>query len=269
MTRRKKNPQSSNIWWVMGLPLLLAVVSLGCGLSGAIANLRAEPTFEPTRTPMPTFTATPPGESFLEIATPEPVVEEAPVTEPIEAEADAAVEEPVEAAEDEEAVAVEEAVVAEEEEEVAEEAAPAAGTTVTLTVRQDMNVRTGPGTNYPVAGPGPAGSSAQVLGRNADASWLQVEYPPGSGSKGWLYADLVDVSGDPVAVAVVQAPAAPAAAPAPAPQPQAEAPPPAPPQPQYQFTPGAWHASENAAIVHFKGRIKDEGGNLVNGYSVR
>jgi hypothetical protein len=68
-------------------------------------------------------------------------------------------------------------------------------------------------------------------------------------------------------VAVAQAPPPPAAPAAPAAQPQEQAPAP-PPEPKYQFTPTGWHASENAAIVQFKGRIKDEGGNPVNGYSV-
>jgi hypothetical protein len=39
------------------------------------------------------------------------------------------------------------------------------------------------------------------------------------------------------------------------------------PQP-FQFTPTAWHADGNPAIVHFRGTIRDEAGNPVNGYSV-
>jgi hypothetical protein len=136
---------------------------------------------------------------------------------------------------------------------------------LTITLIQDMNVRSGPGTNYPVIGPGPAGESTDVLGRNADSSWLQVEYPPADDGIGWVYAPLVQVNGDPKTVDVVEVAPPPAAA---APPPQEEAPPPAPPPPKYQFTPTGWHASENAEIIHFKGRIKDEGGNLVNGFSL-
>jgi hypothetical protein len=41
------------------------------------------------------------------------------------------------------------------------------------------------------------------------------------------------------------------------------------PVPQkYQFTPSAWHADGNKGIVHFRGTIRDEGENPVNGYSV-
>lgn len=36
----------------------------------------------------------------------------------------------------------------------------------------------------------------------------------------------------------------------------------------YQFTSTSWYTASNDAIVHFKGVIRDEVGNLVNGYSV-
>jgi hypothetical protein len=128
-----------------------------------------------------------------------------------------------------------------------------------------MNVRSGPGTNYPVIGAGPAGESARVVGRNSDGSWLQVEYPSADGT-GWLYAPLVDVAGNPESVAVAQV--APPPAPTQPPQPTEPPAPPPPPEKKYQFTPTGWHASGNAGIVHFKGRLRDEGGNLVNGFSV-
>ena len=257
MTTNK--PQSHALGWVLALPLLLALISLGCGLSNRIASLRSEPASLPTRTPMPTFTPTPQGAAFVEVAVADS-----------QAQAAAEVIEPT-AGPTEAPLPVEPSPLPPPTAEPAAEAEPAApaNTAVTLTIQQDMNVRTGPGTNYPVAGPGPAGATATVIGRNPDGSWLQVEYPPGSGSKGWIYTDLVNVSGDPQAVAVADAPAPPpAAAPAAAAQPeQADAPPPEP-EKKYQFTPTGWFASENAAVVQMKGRIKDEGGNLVNGYSV-
>jgi hypothetical protein len=105
------------------------------------------------------------------------------------------------------------------------------------------------------------------VGRNADSSWVQVEYPLGNDGTGWVYADLVQINGRLDDVAVVNAPPPPVVQ---APPPAAEAPPAPPPEPEikYQFTPTGWHASENAGIVHIKGRIRDEGGNLVNGFSV-
>jgi hypothetical protein len=129
-----------------------------------------------------------------------------------------------------------------------------------------MNVRSGPGTGYPVVGAGTAGDTAKVIGRNADSSWLQVESSDGIG---WLYASLVQINGDPNTVGVVSvAPPPPPTAPPPTPTPEGPPPPPPTPEKKYQFTPTGWHASHNAAIVHFKGRMRDEGGNLVNGYSV-
>jgi uncharacterized protein YraI len=138
--------------------------------------------------------------------------------------------------------------------------------TVIITFQQNMNIRSGPGTNYGIVGAGTVGETARVIGRNQDGSWLQVEYAGAAGGIGWIYTQLVEVKGQPESVAVAEAPPPPpppTRAPEPEPQQPAE-----PPKPQYQFTPTGWHASHNAAIVHFKGRIRDEAGNLVNGYSV-
>lgn len=271
MKRKQNRPRT--LMLILLLPLLLALLSLGCGLSGAIAGLRAEPEFVPTRTPMPTFTPAPTGVAFIEV----PIANESEAVEaePVSADLMEAQEQPsVEVAEPDPQPeqAVEQPRAPEPTEEVAPtlepvEEAPPADDVVTVTVLQDMNVRGGPGTDYPRIGVGPAGASSKVVGRNADGSWLQVEYPPGSSSTGWLFAQLVEVTGNPetAQVVAVDPPPQPVAA---APAPQEEAPPPEP-EVKYQFTPTGWHASENAAIVHFKGRIKDESGNLVNGYSVR
>ena len=245
------------------LTTLFVLLSLGCGLTDRLANLRGADNTLATRTPMPTFTPTAAGQAFIEV----PVVIETEAVEVANVQDQQQTEtiaiEPVSAEPSATPVPIEEPSPTPEPQSVNE--------TVTATVLNDMNVRGGPGTGYPVLGNGPAGASSRVVGRNADASWLQVEYPPGSSSTGWLYTELIQVSGDPQTVQVVQVDPPPqsVAAAQPAAQPQAEAPPPEPEQPKYQFTPTGWHASENAAIVHFKGRIKDEAGNLVNGYSVR
>ncbi len=276
MSRQRNQAQTLTI--TLLLPILLALVSIGCGLTSRIANLRGDGSeFAPTRTPMPTFTPTPAGASFIDVPV---VVDEEPAAEPI---SDVGETQPQPAAEAQ-APAEDQGASPDvvEVSDVEAEAPPAEPTptpeptpeptpdTVTVTVLQDMNVRGGPGTNYPVVGSGPAGATSTVVGRNSDSSWVQVQYPPDSSSTGWLYAELVEVQGDPSTAPVVNVdpPPQPVAA-APAPQPEEEAPPPAPPEKQYQFTPTGWFASENAAIVHFKGRIRDEAGNLVNGYSVR
>jgi uncharacterized protein YraI len=241
--------------WIFMLPIILALTSIGCGLSGILSSIRSggEPT--PTRTPMPTFTPTPDGATFVQgsFDVPSPETSESQEQSPAEAQEEA----PVEAT----------APVESSPTPIPEPTATPVpvNETVTVTLLQDMNVRAGPDTSYPIVGPGPAGESSKVVGRNADSTWLQVEYPLTADGTGWVYAPLVQVTGDPETAPVVQvAPPAQAAAP----PPQQEAPPPAPEPPKYQFTPTGWHASENAAIVHFKGRIKDEGGNLVNGFSV-
>jgi uncharacterized protein YraI len=231
---------------IMAIPVLLMLVSLACGLTDRFSQAAPPGEFAPTRTPVPTFTPTAAGAAFVEVPTisPQPTL---PPPTPTVAQPVSVVATPT------------------------VDASPTpAVQEVTITVLQNMNVRGGPGTNYPIVGPGPAGQSAKVLGRNADASWLQIEYPSADGL-GWIFAKLVQVNGDPQTVSVAQAPPPPAAPPpaaAPQPQPQqAEAPPPAP-EKKYQFTPTGWHASENGAIVQFKGRIKTEGGGLVNGFSV-
>lgn len=243
MTSKKQNTQII----ILVLPALLALVSLGCGLSSMLVSSGGPHEFAPTRTPMPTFTPTPEGVAFVEA----PVDPEGPVPE---------VEAPVEVVQP----------VAEPPSPTpppptpAEPTATATPEGVTVTVLQNMNVRSGPGTNYPVVGAGTAGQTTKVLGRNDDGTWLQVEYPSANGV-GWVFAELVQVTGDAQGVAVAQAPPPPPPTATPVPT---EVPPTPVPEKKYQFTPTGWHASENAAIVHFKGRMRDEGGNLVNGFSV-
>ncbi|MEM7342823.1 MAG: SH3 domain-containing protein, partial [Chloroflexota bacterium] len=134
-----------------------------------------------------------------------------------------------------------------------------------VTILQNMNVRGGPSTQYSVIGAASPGNEARILGRNGDLSWVQVEYPSANGT-GWVYAELVQISGDASTLPIVEvAPPPTPIPPTPVPEPVDTGPPPV----SYQFTPGAWHASENASIVHFKGSIKDGAGNAVNGYSVK
>ena len=55
----------------------------------------------------------------------------------------------------------------------------------------NINIRSGPGTDYPVIGTLPAGESMAITGRNADASWWQVETPGGAG---WIAAFVTTAS---------------------------------------------------------------------------
>jgi TolB protein len=77
-----------------------------------------------------------------------------------------------------------------------------------------LNVRTGPGTAYPVIGVLTQGDVVEVVGKNATSDWLQITHPAGaegdvlSLSKGqaWIAAAYVDLSGSLAVVPEVSAP---------------------------------------------------------------
>jgi uncharacterized protein YraI len=100
----------------------------------------------------------------------------------------------------------------------APEAAPAAASPSTIdgpsvTSAQVINVREGPGTNYPVVGQAAASTGYKVVGRNEATDWWQIEI---DGRKGWVFAQLVSAAGDMGAVAVAEDIPEPPAAAAPA-----------------------------------------------------
>ena len=66
-----------------------------------------------------------------------------------------------------------------------------------MTANQTVNVRGGPGTNYPVIGRLSAGQAYPVTGKNARGDWYQFDL---DGKSAWVIANLVSVSGDPAAV---------------------------------------------------------------------
>lgn len=65
------------------------------------------------------------------------------------------------------------------------------------------NLRTGPGTNYDVAGSLPAGSKVEITGKNPDGSWLKVKV---NEQEVWLSASLVNQTGPTDRIAVVAVP---------------------------------------------------------------
>ena len=69
------------------------------------------------------------------------------------------------------------------------------GTPAATTTPARMNVRSGPGTNYPVIASAPAGSQYEVIGLNPARDWYQVRVP-GQDAPGWLFARLTTLSGD-------------------------------------------------------------------------
>jgi hypothetical protein len=122
-----------------------------------------------------------------------------------------------------------------------------------------VNVRSGPGTNFPVIATLPPNVPIAIVGRNDSATWWQIEGP--DGSRGWVAASVVQASPN-VDVPIAQAPALPA-------QPSPTPAPPAPtPKPAYQYEPTGWFDDTNYGLTRFLGTITDVNGNPVNGVFV-
>ena len=83
-----------------------------------------------------------------------------------------------------------------------------------------VNLRAGPGTNYPVVGAAKVGDRYDITARNQDGSWLQVCCV--NGKSAWVSASVVTVGGGVDSVAVAQnVPPPPTPRPAPPPAPVA------------------------------------------------
>ncbi len=76
---------------------------------------------------------------------------------------------------------------------------------VTPSVAQNVNVRSGPGTNYSIVGTLMMGQTGLVIGRLPDNSWFQVNV---NGVLGWISATVVLVGGNCAGVSVVILPTA-------------------------------------------------------------
>lgn len=89
---------------------------------------------------------------------------------------------------------------------------PVTAGSVTISVSgQTVNIRGGPGTNYPAIGSAAPGTVCTATGRNSDGSWLLVTCP---GITGWVSVSVVQVTGPVVNLPVI------AVGPPPTPQPQ-------------------------------------------------
>lgn len=137
-------------------------------------------------------------------------------------------------------------------------APPSGGPSVTAG-DSNVNVRSGPGVNFPRIGALAQGDSAPVIGRNADGSWWKITI---SNGEGWV-ADSVVTAANTGGVPVAEAPAPPPTNTPPPPQPTP------PPSPQFQFTVANAFDQLNEAITQIRGNIKDGAGNNVNGVRVR
>jgi outer membrane lipoprotein-sorting protein len=75
-----------------------------------------------------------------------------------------------------------------------------------LSIRPDLilvNVRGGPGTTYPVIGGLAPKQVVSVVGKNQAGDWWAIDL---EGQTGWVFAELVDFSGDPAAVPLLSTP---------------------------------------------------------------
>ncbi|MDQ7024558.1 MAG: serine hydrolase [Anaerolineae bacterium] len=68
--------------------------------------------------------------------------------------------------------------------------------TVAGTVQGEVNVRYGPGTNYPRVGVAQAGDRFQIIAWHTQLPWLQIRYDDSPTNEAWLLIDLLDIEGD-------------------------------------------------------------------------
>lgn len=70
------------------------------------------------------------------------------------------------------------------------------GAIAVVTMEQDqINVRGGPSTEYPIVAILIAGQRVPALGRSKGGDWVQIAYPGVSGGVAWVYSPLVKVEG--------------------------------------------------------------------------
>ncbi len=94
-----------------------------------------------------------------------------------------------------------------------------------------VNVRAGPGTAFAIVGTVEQGDRFDISGRNAAGDWL--EFCCVNGQRGWLYAQLLNVSQETASIPLAQdIPSAPAPTDTPVPSPNTPAPAPQPPPAQ-------------------------------------
>jgi hypothetical protein len=82
---------------------------------------------------------------------------------------------------------------------------------VVATAKGTLNVRSGPGENYPVIGQLRKGEQYQVIGASQDLRWLVINY---RAANGWIIATGVDIFGNLNTVPIVPAPPTPTPMPA-------------------------------------------------------
>ncbi|NOZ29915.1 MAG: SH3 domain-containing protein [Chloroflexi bacterium] len=218
--------------WMLVLTITVLLTTLGCSLTGLIARPRPTPT--PTRTPRPTFTPTPVTPELTEMQptqagpTPTPA---APTPTP-------------------------------------EPPTPTPIPTPFAVISADLvNLRAGPGTNYPRVGTAKAGQTFTITGKNPAGDWWEICCI--GEKKVWIFSSLVQAQGPlhtvQIAANIPPPPPTPRPTPTPIPQPTPT------PAPQYAFNAGGVEARTNTnPWVSIWGRLFNRAGNgAVGGYKLR
>lgn len=74
-----------------------------------------------------------------------------------------------------------------------------------VTATQNVNIRSGPGTNFSIIGKLEQGKTAPLIGKSPDDVWWQIAFPTEQES-GWVAAQFVTVSGETTSIAIVAIP---------------------------------------------------------------
>ncbi len=72
---------------------------------------------------------------------------------------------------------------------------PSSATIVVTLDQEQINVRAGPNTDYPIVGVLIAGQRVPALGRTVGGDWIKIIYPGVPGGTAWVYSPLVTVEG--------------------------------------------------------------------------
>lgn len=86
---------------------------------------------------------------------------------------------------------------------------------------QDVNVRSGPGTEYDQVGVVVPGQTSAILGQSPDSAWIKIEYIGGPDNTGWVFAQFVRIIGDNANIPTLIPPATPTLRPTTTPEPGA------------------------------------------------
>ena len=64
------------------------------------------------------------------------------------------------------------------------------------TAQDEINIRYGPGVDYPRIGVGEAGQQFEITGRHSQFPWIQIRFPTAPNGFGWVANDLLKVDGN-------------------------------------------------------------------------